>query len=295
MAEPDKKQLDKIKKQNLWLRDLCSIEHVALGMVKPIDLATCAPEIIVCQSGIEKELFDYWRVVLSSEPQSLSFAGGGRSMACMVRDRVSGGFMGVFALSDLRTTWPAIMQHFGWQSVKDETKVAHQQELILLRRCLPLYEFGQMTGGKLVALMASSRDVIRLLELRYSYQFMYFAIFTLHGKGSQYNRLQQRGIELVSVDEKGRGFYGMELRKKGAERLRSGVTAGKANTHPLPEQIEYWKDRWLKARMASTGAPSLITPDPNRYRLSLQLDAKRARTIPQTEDTTNGIEAEAEA
>ena len=54
---------------------------------------------------------------------------------------------------------------------------------VLMRRCLPLYEFGQMTGGKLLALLATSREVIRVTELRFSFPYVFFIIRTLHGKG----------------------------------------------------------------------------------------------------------------
>ncbi len=286
--------IDKIAAQNRWLRKLCDVEHQALGMCKEIDLATCDPEIIVAEKSPAKELFDYWRVVLSSEPQSPHFAGAGRSMALLMRDRNSGGFLGVVGLSDPPNHWTQLMNHLRWGKETDHLRLAHQHRIIMMRRCLPVYEFGQMTGGKLLALAATSRDVIRLLELRYSFQYLFFGIRTLHGKGSQYNRLHQRGIQLIDVDETDHGFYGMELRKKAVSFLRADADAyGKTTTFPLADQIEYWRERWLKTRMSSLSVGSTIKIDPSRYRLSDMLDAKRM-TLEQlrTKEGDDGTETE---
>jgi hypothetical protein len=152
----------------------------------------------------------------------------------------------------------------------------NQHRIVMLRRCLPVYEFGQMTGGKMLALAAASRDVIRLLELRYSYQYMLLGIRTLHGKGSQYNRLNARGIELIDIDDTGHGFYAMELRKRSVSFLRGETeTPGRGATYPLGDQLDYWKERWLSARMASLATGSVISLDPGRYRLSDQIDLKK--------------------
>lgn len=270
------KPIDKIKTQNLWLRRLCDVEDQALRMCVPVDLMACDPEVVVADKGLAKDLFDYWRVVLSSEAQQPNFAGAGRSLSLLIRDRVSGGFLGVVALSDPPNHWTQLINHLGWTRENDHLRIANQHRIVMMRRCLPVYEFGQMTGGKLLALMATSKDVIRLLELRYSFQYALFGIRTLHGKGSQYNRLQQRGIELIDVDETNHGFYAMELRKKAVSFLRGETDVyGKSTTYALGDQIEFWRERWLKARMSSLSKPSTITLDPTRYMLSQQLDAKR--------------------
>jgi len=289
-----KANLRRISKQNQWLRNLCSVEEAALGMVRPIDLVHCDPEILVCNKGLSRAVHDYWRVVLSSEPQGVAFSGGGREIALLIRDRVSGGFMGVVGLSDPPTHWTQLIDYLGWKE-NAHLRLAHQHRIFMMRRCLPLYEFGQMTGGKLLALVATSRELIRLLELRYSYQFLFFGIRTLHGKGSQYNRLQQRGIELINVDESNHGFYGMELRKKAVSFLRGEADDyGKTSTYPIKEQVTYWQKRWLTTRMKSLNVGSLITPDPEKYRLSAMLSAKKMTMTPTMEIDDNGFETEQE-
>ena len=290
----DARRLDKIRKQNRWLRDLCSIEDVALGMVQPADLATMEPEVIECRNTQLLAVFNYWRVVLSSEPQAASWSGGGRGSSLLVRDRVSGCFLGVLAVGDPPNTLKPMMQLYGWDANED-ARLARQQHSTMLRRCLPIFEFGQMTGGKLLALLATSQDVLRVMELRYSFQYVMFIIRTLHGKGSQYNRLNQRGIELVEVDPTGKGFYTMELRKKGLAFMRDGTPFGKTAMYSLADQVDYWKTRWLTARMKSTGHGSLITPDVERYRLSSMLVDKMMKPSDfENLEQTNGIEPETE-
>lgn len=292
--------IDKVKIQNKWVASLCDYETQALSMCQPVDLMSFEPEIIVVgKDPTERALFDYWRVVLSSEPQSPHFAGAGRSLALLVRDRKSGGFLGVVGLSDPPNHWTQLIQHLGWDA-DDSLRLAHQHRIVMMRRCLPVYEFGRMTGGKLLSLLGTSRAVIRLLELRYSFQYLYFGIRTLHGKGSQYNRLHQRGISLINVDETNHGFYAMELRKKALPFLRGEVQSyGKASTFTVADQVDYWQQRWLPTRMESLKVSSVISLDPSRYRLSDQLMAKRmtparANKALDDQDASNDVELEGE-
>lgn len=266
---------DKVKEQNRWLRDLCSVEDAALKMAVPIDLRTCEPELIVCPNGKTREIFDYWRVVLSSEPQVPRFSGAGRNMALLVRDRVSGGFMGVIGLSDPPTHWTQMNEHLGWRENKN-LRLISQHRLLMMRRCIPLYEFGGMTGGKLLALLATSRECIRLTELRFSFDVLLFGVRTLHGRGSQYNRLHSRGLEYLGTDETNHGFYAMELRKDALKHLRDPeVPYGDPVTYTMADQTDHWKNRWLASRMESTGSDGIIRPDPERYRLTTMMREKR--------------------
>ena len=273
-----KSPMDRVKRQNHWLRDLTDVEPLALSFLKPIDLTKIEPEVHECRTGQLADVFDYWRVVLSSEPQQPSFAGAGRSSPLVVLDKTSGGFLGVIALSDPPNTSKPMMRLFEWDK-NDDMRLSRQHQVIMMRRCLPVYEFGGMVGGKLLALIATSQEVMRLYELRFSFQYVYFIIRTLHGKGSQYNRLHPRGIELIEVDDEGKGFYAMELRKKGLAHMRTGSTLGGTAMHKLGDQVAYWKERWLKARLESTGHSPIIAFDPERYRLSNMLEAKRMTNV----------------
>jgi hypothetical protein len=263
------KVLDSIKRQNTWLRSLCDVEEKALSMCVPVDLANMEPELIECRKGDDLKVFNYWRVMLSSEPQRLRVTRGGRNALFLVRDKKTGGFLGVFALTSLFGGCEPVYELFDWK-INGEGEQSRQHQLLLLRRCLPLYEFGQMTGGKFLALVASSQEAVRIMELRFSFQFAYLSVRSMHGKGSQYNRLNQRGLDYLGLGPTGSGYYGMELRKGGIEYMRSGAPYGATKMHKLKDQIAYWEERWLKARLESTQKPSIITPDRETYRLSRQ-------------------------
>ena len=147
--------MDRVKRQNMWLRGLTDVEPLALSFLKPIDLTKIEPEVHECRTGQLSDVFDYFRVVLSSEPQQPSFAGAGRSSPLVVLDKTSGGFLGVIALSDPPNTSKPMMRLFEWDK-NDDMRLKHQHQVIMMRRCLPIYEFGGMVGGKLLALIATS-------------------------------------------------------------------------------------------------------------------------------------------
>lgn len=272
---------DKALEQNRWIRRLTNLETLALSMVKEVDLAKVEPELIECRPGIQQDLLAYWRVMLSSEVQNPSINQGRRSTFLVV-DKPTGAFLGLFAVGDPPMQWPQLDHFFGW-SYRNEyggqypaVKGQYVHRFLHLMRCLPIYEFGKMTGGKLLTLCATSRDVIRLMELRYSYSFLWFTVRSLHGKASQYNRLNARGLEYMGVDDSGRSMYMMELRKKAIRHFKDQVPWGKSATHPLADQVQYWKDRWLTARCRSQDVDSIIRPAPDAYRLSAVLDTKKA-------------------
>ena len=142
--------------------------------------------------------------------------------------------------------------------------------VVYITRCLPAFEFGSLTGGKLLALLASSRECIRMLEVTYSFRFAAMMVKTLHGKSSQYNRLNQRGLEFVGSFD-GRGLYMQELRKKGYRFLRGDVAKmGGMKGWSFADQVSYWKDRWLSIRLNEGGG--LVEMDREAYTLSLKMD-----------------------
>lgn len=256
--------------QNLWLRRLCDVEDTAVAMLGPLDVSKINPEIIICHSGPALKLFDYWRVVLSSETQAMTFTMVNR-LAALVIDKTSGCLLGVLSLSMPQGS-PLQVRALCKGSAFLET---HWHEVLQLSRCIPTPFFGPYTGGKLLALIASSRDVVRVAELRYSLQFQFMMIRTLHGKGSQYNRLQERGIKLYDVDGDNRGLYGMELRK-GALRYLAGEIEhpGKSAMFSYGEQVAHWKERWLPQRIEHVGTP-IVVPDRNQYRLTNLIRSKK--------------------
>ena len=258
------------------MKHLTNVEVPALSKLKPIDLTNFDPVVVMAKTPANQKLWHYWRVALSSEGQGSMTITQGRYQLYFVMDSISGGLLGIFALGDPPMVYPYFEQQFGWHErtgtkngrAYNVEKWAKLNSILYIHRCLPVYEFGSMLGGKLITLMATSKELIRGLEIRYSFMFSLFLIRTLHGKSSQYNRLHPRGIVEVGVDEGGRGMMWMELRKNGLKYLHNEAPAlGKPLTHTMKDQVEYWKTRWLAPRMESKGV-TLVTPDPSKYMVS---------------------------
>lgn len=269
----------KIHKKNRvkWkvLVDLCSYEVGALSLLKPMVVADIDPVIKKVTPSTAK-YWEYWRYVLSSEVQS-PVVNMGRSNYYFLLDNTSGGILGVFALTDTPINNPFFTEKFGWgtadlpdagaNSINNRAKKKSLHTIVALRRCLPVYEFGQMTGGKMITLSAMSNELLRELELQYSFKMSILYARSVHGKSSQYNRLHANGLKLEGIDEKGAGFYMFEFRKQAYKYLSTDLPKlGKSKCNPFSKNVEEWKSRWLIPRAERLGC-SKIEFDADRYKL----------------------------
>jgi hypothetical protein len=193
-------------------------------------------------------------------------------------DEVSGGLLGIFAITDAHQNNPYMEDKFGWHEIdmpdrhagqiRNKAKFNGLHTIIVLRRCLPLFEFGQMLGGKLLTLAALSNELIRALEVQYSFKVSMMYAKALHGKSSQYNRLQSHGFMLDGIDINGSGYYMSELRKGAYSFLRGDKPKmGKSKLKKYADNVEFWRERWLLPR-AESRLVTDITFDLDRYRLS---------------------------
>ncbi len=294
--------------KNFYLmRKLTEVELPALSLLKPIDLANFDPMIKVATTPKEMALWQYWRCALSSEGQTGRAFTQGRYICCFLFDKVSGGLLGVFAVGDAPMQYPFLEKHLGWEEKNDlsktnrkynATKWAKLNSILYVHRCLPVYEFGQLTGGKLMTLMATSYEFVRMLELKYSYSYALFLIRTLHGKASQYNRLHDRKIVFIGDDPDHRGLYWMELRKKAIRYLKGdSPVLGRWNGFHLKDQVDYWKDRWGLPRAERQGITTL-TFDKTPYQVSHFFDRTEAsqplQAFNEEESTPNPMQGETE-
>lgn len=262
--------------QNLGLvKNLSRYEVAALSMLKPIDVATIDP-VVIQASGKNIPLWNYWRIALSSETQTSLKITQGRYQLYFVMDKTSGGLLGIFALGDAPECYPYLERQFDWEERRDmkngrpynALKWTRYHTVLYMHRCLPVYEFGRLIGGKLLTLMATSKELVRALELRYSFFYSLFLVRTLHGKSSQYNRLHQRGLVEVGTDENGRGMLWQELRKNAIKFCKGEVeNLGKAQNYSVKEQVDYWKERWFFPRAERLGV-TRIEPNVDQYRVS---------------------------
>jgi hypothetical protein len=257
----------------------------------------------------QRNLWNYWRIVLSSAGQGVSARGIYRGHDWFMFDKTSGSLLGLICYDDLDHQWQGLVNYVGGPFGEDRKAMTlksgvtrarksggdveeaqaklddylstatppadTQQCMQLLKRCLPIAEFGSATGGKMLTLAAVCRELIEFNELKYSRPLALILIKTLHGRSSQYNRLHPRGLVMVKDDTMEAGaFYVQTLRKDACAFLRGDAPIGEPITYTLAEQVAYWKERWLPNRIKDFTDEGWIRPNLENYRLSNQLNEK---------------------
>ena len=255
------------------------------SVLKPIDMRNFHPVAVkVKKNTFESLLCEYFRLMISSEPQKAIAKGTSRSMQWLFFDKVSGGLLGFSYMCDMNLPWGLFDDWVGAPigGIGGPFKGRHARDTAMhvqqLRRCLPIFEFGQMTGGKMMALAMVSTEVVEISELTYSFDIMVMLIKALHGRTSQYNRLHPRGIiQNPQLSAPDKACYSILLRENALPFLRKETTdPGKRLTYSYQKQIEYWKERWLPNRMDRTDN-GIIRPDVSRYLLSPTFDERLAK------------------
>lgn len=268
-----------VTRQNAWLRDLCSYEDVALGMLKPIDLLKMEPHIVEARPGTHRRLYDYWRVTISSKLQFTKPGVFRRQFTGFVMDRRTDGLLGVIGMTDLPTS-----QNRSWIVSCLGPHQDRYASVLALRRCLPLYEFGALAGGKLLYLLASSTEHLHSLEMEFTQKWGTLIVPTEEHQSSQFNRLNARGLHRAwASDDK--SIYRQTLRRRHDSYLAGqDVDWQRPATYAMADQLAYWRARWLPVRMESTGLPSVIHPEPEQYRLTRCINDKKMRFSVETPD-----------
>ena len=222
------------------------------------------PVLYPARTISERRLTEWWIGVISSEEQK---SHPGRNLSFYLLDRESKCFLGAFRFGD--------SQFVSWRFRDDYLGITSEQarrnwgNLVYLQRCLPVAPFGGLLGGKLLAMLAVSREVIRIYEMRFSLRAAGLWIRTLHGESSQYNRLD--GFDYIGTDPTGKGAYVVELRKKGFRWLRGEVDYSKTRpkTITVAETSALWRERWYEPRLKSQGPPKW---DQEMYRVHARLE-----------------------
>jgi len=205
-------------------------------------------------------LYNYLRYVVSSEPQKMHDTGQGRSTYFLVFDRTTRNLLGGFSLVDYSVRWKVIDRYI-WR----DKEPIRRNHIFRLGRCLPVRSFGQLLGGKLLAMLATSKEAIRTVELKYSYKVAALTIKTLHGKAVMYDRLPN--FNFIGEDENGYGYYFVPLRKKALQFLRGEQPEGrlKGKLKPASQIIEEWRERWYSKRLPQAHK---VRHDRARYAIS---------------------------
>ncbi len=135
------------------------IEYFADGT--EIDIDAFTPRVEVVESGTwQSNLFRY-ATLLWSVPVSEGF---GRRVRFLVWDNSNGFLVGLFALGDPVFNLRCRDQWIGWGAKQREERLYNVMDIFVLGAVPP---YNELLGGKLVAMLAASNEVRRMVERRY--------------------------------------------------------------------------------------------------------------------------------
>lgn len=193
---------DKLEANSRWLgqNQDSLIRWFADG--RDIDPTAVSPELeLISKQTWQSDLFRlaslYWQIPVSD--------GYGRRMRFLVWDRAHDKLMGIFALGDAVFNQAARDAHIGWDHHQRGESLVNLMDAYVLGALPP---YSQLLGGKLVASLIRTRDVVDAFNQRYNDSIglisgqkkraKLVAVTTTSalGRSSIYNRLQLSGQKI---------------------------------------------------------------------------------------------------
>ena len=167
----------------------------SLATPEQIEIGAISPWLVPVRGGSkESDLFSA-ATLTWSVPVSQGF---GRRMRFLVRDRANGKLIGIIGLTDPVFNLRARDAWVGWSSEERKERLVHVMDAFVLG-ALPPYSF--LLGGKLIALLATSREVVRAFRSKYGKtqgviserckdpRLVMLTVTSALGRSSIYNRL----------------------------------------------------------------------------------------------------------
>lgn len=157
------------------------------------------PKLVLVQSGSEEELLFRYTRLHWSIPVS---AGYGRRIRFVVYDESNGKLIGIFGLGDPVFALGARDRWIGWNKDARKSRLQNVMDLFVLGAVPP---YSSLLCGKLVALLATSREVRQVFRRKYGGRLSYISRKPLDGRlalltttsalgrSSLYNRLNHMG------------------------------------------------------------------------------------------------------
>ena len=211
----------------------------------PEDMSKIDPWVRIVSNDRDDAIYTYFRFMVSSEPQSLACMW--KNIEIIVYDKNSWCMLWVAQIKNNRSIWNEYVNYFWTDRVLMNMESNH---IYQLWRCLPLQPFGKYLWWKLIALMATSKEVCNRVELKYSLTVWWYTIKSLHWKASQYSQLESRNIEMVW--EFNQWWYYFCKMKKWLDRfMRWEVWEKKLKNcaFSIRENADYWKERFFLPRL----------------------------------------------
>ena len=209
------------------------VEHFATG--EQIDPAAIDPELVeVRPDSLESRIFRF-ACLMWSIPVSQGF---GRRLRFLVRDRQNGFLIGIFALGDPVFNLSARDNWIGWNHEDRCDRLVHVMDAYVVGAVPP---YSQVIGGKLVAALIASKEVMRVYERKYL------------GSESVIRKKKHRArlVLLTTTSALGRSSIYNRLSIPGGPRfLRIGTTKGFGHFHLSGTIFES-----LRGYLEATGHP----------------------------------------
>ena len=174
------------------------IELLRTNLANPreINISEIDPQLVtVAASTHDSELFNA-ASLLWSVPVSKGF---GRRMRYLVRDKSNGKLIGIIGLTDPVFNLAPRDAWVGWDARGRKENLIHMMDAFVLGALPP---YSKILGGKLVALLATSSEVVRNFHLKYCgyrgvisekkkrSQLVLLTTLSVLGRSSIYNRLR---------------------------------------------------------------------------------------------------------
>ena len=140
-----------------------------------------------------KDMWYYYRNTISSLPFQKESHLVGKQIYILVKDSITNKYLGIMSLSSDIQFLEDRDDFIGWTSEHiKKNKFEKINHLMNLSTCVPLQPFGfNFTGGKLLAKLAFSKEVIDHFKNKYKKDLLGITTTGIHGKSVQYERLKE--------------------------------------------------------------------------------------------------------
>jgi hypothetical protein len=194
-----------------------------------------SPVIEVCETQKQRDLFRMLRYTWSS-PYSEYV---GRRIKFIIRDSAIDykPVIGIAAIGSSIIRIPERDEFIGWNTETKNKNIVYCMDLYV---CGAIPPYSYLLGGKLIAYMMASKEIIEIFKNRYLNQTTIInkrqssrlaAIFTtsLYGKSSQYNRIKYNGELLYKRIGQTKGYGTFQFSERTKELLKNLLKAKEGN------------------------------------------------------------------
>ncbi len=154
-----------------------------------IDVENIEIELEFVENDSQEQMFEYYRNIVSSVPQ---YNIPGRQLKILVKDKISENYLGLLQLTvDLLVNDKKNI----FLGVEDKDYGKYKKVIrdcgVNISICVPLQPFGfNYCGGKLLAMLAFSKEVYNYYYLKYKTRIAYIITTSINGKSVQYSKLK---------------------------------------------------------------------------------------------------------